>query len=307
MGHIQLIGNVHFEEQPRAIQYREGTGWQMVRRWTGAKAVLNEFVLPNFASDVDVRLGPVQAEIQATYQLLDPTSFSWELIGNDHEVSIWEHPKFVSIMNALGEGVNGDDLRVSLMATLLKAKSTDPITLPSALDLGDPFLNPYLRKIQKFYTLLVLNQDTFYTSQYVLSKTILASSSADRDVTESEFKANHRNVFSIYDYSQLLTEEPTLAQGSSVVEATGTVWSSLFKGIPIPPGSTQTSGVNLVKFSDLGPGGQNLLWQKRTPKVQLLQRGMWQIVQEYWAAKNFDTWKYHRANTPEWTLVPDIQ
>src|SRR5438477_12856410 len=137
MSNRQYIGDVHFSEQPETLQYREGQGWRRVRRFTGAKTKLGEFVLPDFACEVDVKLGSVDAEVQAVYQLIEPTTITWELIGNDHELSIWEHPKIVAIMNALPD----DDTRVSLSSTILKAKVQDPPTLPTALDLSDPLIN----------------------------------------------------------------------------------------------------------------------------------------------------------------------
>ncbi len=226
-------------------------------------------------------------------------SVAWELIGNDHELSIWEHPKIVAILNALID----DDTRVSLISTLLKAKVQDPPTLPSALDLGDPLLNPYLSDIKQFYTRLILNQDTFWFSQYVLSKTEIGSAQNDQS-TETVFKVDHRKVLEVFNYNQLLLEEPSLTLQSIVT--TKDIWNNLFNNLPMGGKFTYVAGVNLVKLSDLGPAGKNLLWQKRTPKVRMLQKGMWQITQEYWGAQQFDKWKYHRVGTPDWVLAPDI-
>jgi hypothetical protein len=302
MSNRQYIGNVHFTEQPSSIQFREGAGWRRVRTWTGAKALLGqpgEFVLPDFACDVDVKYGPVQAEIQATYQLVDPTSFTWELIGNDYQVSIWEHPRMVTIMNALPS----DDARVTLAAAILKASRQDPPTLPSKLDIGTTIVGAIKDEVKAFYTRLLLQQDSFYVSQYVLSKTILASSKSDQVSTQSEFLANHTDVLSIYTYAQLLVEEPTLIKGSGATGANA-VWTNVFSETPIPDGTLEVYGSNLINLSGLGPAGQNLLWQKRTPKVQLMQRGMWQVSQEYWGAVNFDNWKYHYKGTPPWQFIP---
>ncbi len=300
MSNQQLIGEVILTEQPESFQYREGQGWKQVRTWTGAKAKLGQFVLPDFACDVDVRLGPVQAEVQATYQLSEPTAITWELIGNDLELSIWQHPKIVAILNALPD----DDTRVALWSTLLKAKNADPVTLPSQLDLGDPLLNPYLTEIREFYTRLILFQDSFYTSQYVLSKTEIGSAQNDQVATANVFKLDHTNVFSIFNYDQLIQEEPSLVLQS--VTTTKDIWTNLFNSTPIGGPISYVAGVNLVKLSDLGPTGKNLLWQKRSPKIQMLQRGMWQVHQEYWGAEQFDKWKYHRQGTPAWVLAPDI-
>jgi len=299
MSNHAFIGNVHFTEQEPQTQYREGQGWREVRTWTGAKQWLGEFVLPDGASDVDVKIGPVTVEIQATYQFLEPTVITWELIGNDHELSIWEHPKIVAILNALPN----DDGRVALASKILEAKNQVPPTLPSVLFAGYP--NPeWVSELKQFYTKLLLNQDTFYTSQYVLSKTEIGSARNDTTSTSAVFKIDHANVFSIFRYDQLIQEEPSLNLQSIIT--TQDIWNNLFHDTPIPGPISYVAGVNLVKLSDLGPAGKNLLWQKRTPKVQMLQRGMWQIHQEYWGAENFDKWKYHRMGTPDWVFPPDI-
>ena len=290
-GQQAYIGNVFFQELSPIVQFREGMGWQVIRLFHGAKNKLATFSLPPFALDVDFELGEVDVTIRATYQVIDPIQLTWELLGNDVETTIWEHPKILNVFDQLGSL----DAIIQMVGAILKSSNNDPPDNPSDLADSLTLTGALADDVQEFYTRLIQKQDVFYTSQYVLRKTMLVSPRSDQP--GSEITLNHRNVLGIFSYGGLLSEEPTVVSGSII--STASVWTALqvlltsnFITESVGLGPLLVSGQNLINISELGPGGQNLQWQKRSPQCVAMQRGMYQITQEYWGAKQFDKWKY---------------
>src|ERR1051325_10285282 len=249
--------------------FRSGQGWSLVRTWTGARAGADAFILssvPALFSEITIKEEVDQCTIQATYsivrpdgspQVSDPVSVIWTMPNNDGELSIWEHPEIQDFFLSLGN----DEAAAQVAIGLRQARGDNK--LPSEIDWDKIgfFDADTIALLTAFYRRLLRGIESFPTSQYVLRK-------VETVVSDSQLKAAHRNVNQIYKADLLAATEPSLLTA------------------------------RLVDYPALSndPAAPRF-WLKRTPVVDEVDRGKFQITQEYWGVHAFDKWIYDEAKS----------
>lgn len=268
-------GETNYTEQPSGRRFRPETGWTRVRVWKGAKSKLETFLnneLPTGVLYVDVdesvdgycmvkgdySFDPASGSTTAP---ADPVSRVWTLQGNDIEVTPWALPKMQSELAK----ITNVELRARIVArieALIRGETqfrdeTGKLT-PLTLTniLSDTFA--YAIDPQVFIDVvdaMASGIEAFPVSQYVLRK-------VETVVAASQLKVSHENTGRMLTYGRLIADEPTLPSA-----------------ILIEPGGLQADHFFL----------------KRTPTVDQMNHGQWQLTQEYWAFKSFNKIVYGAA------------
>ncbi len=258
---MSLHGNVNFVELTTQRRYNLNSGWSLVRRWRGAKQLLNTFLgsqLPAGYANLEIEEEGAIAMVTATYATEDnnnenkPDVISrvWTLVGNDIQKPVFELRKFADLTK------NDPGLLVRINAALdqyqedLREKIKNGESTAGFKFIPPPVFNGTPQENQLAASLAELMQrdiQTYDDSQYVLRKTETVYGS-------SSVRPAHTHVGRFFNYGSLLASEPTLPAAA------------------------------LIDASNL----QSLFWLKRTPTVEQTNRGQFQITQEYWGAARYE-------------------
>lgn len=259
MNTTQLIGETSFTEQPSETGFQSGRGWFVTRKWTGARSKLVDFVfnrLPRLYSDLRLEEEGEKATVIATYGIAGPND-------PDHVTDpisvVWTMPNNENDLS-LYELPEVEDLFLAL-------EDTDAAKLAAIMEEGISAHTPFDD----------LDWPTFFSTdeQAIIKKlysrlmrrieVFRASQYVLRKVqtviAESQIKVAHENVNRIFTHDQLTTAEPTL------------------------PAATLIDAAGLSKY----------FWLKKTPTVEAVSRGQFQINQEYWGTEKYDPFIYKPA------------
>lgn len=278
----KYAGAVDFVEQPSRRRFRSGDGWSRVRIWRGATTKLDDFLNSRTldgSSNVEALedgdgFSVVTADFavesgtgQGSSNLVDPVSRTWTLQGNDVEVTPFALPKVQAELKKIGDIT----VRAQVIAdiqTLVRGDRTIEIVDPNGkvttvvltvdLILGalSGFSGINIDLMRGLIEAMASGVEAFPVSQYVLRKTETVIA------TVTGMKAQHLYVGKMLTYSQLTSHEPTL------------------------------DAALLIEPAEL----KDDFWLKRSPTVDQVNRGQFQITQEYWAFKDFNSFVYESAS-----------
>ena len=185
----------------------------------------------------------------------------WELLGNEAQKSMFEHPKAIALgdvmLNAIKIALSDVKQAAVEDAAALFAKIIVHLRAGAALQGKNP------DDTEKLFRMLVADQDTFVTSQYVLRRTQTVASLQEVNISFS-------NVEKVFTTTQVLATE--------VVPA---VVMFSISDIPAP----------------VEHAGYLFGWLKKTPTVNQVAAGRFEISQEYWL-EQWSTFVYDAATTP---------
>jgi len=285
----QLAGNLEMTEQSTRRRFRMGMGWTLVRSWRGAKSKCAAFLTAGvqaggvlaYATDLEVQedldgMAIVSADFavvdgtgsQPTPTAADPISRVWKLDGNDIEITPFALPEVQRVLAKFTQATTRALLIADIRALVDGQRTTtdengDTVTLDSDYIIGSitgtqgiNFAD--LTVLQNLIDAMASGVDSFPVSQYVLRKTETVA------VSVTTARASHDRVGKMLTYQTLNTLEPTLANDPTAL---------------------------LIDAS----GIKDFFYLKRRPLTDPVNRGQWQIVQEYWAFEAFNKFVYGEA------------
>jgi hypothetical protein len=283
----QLAGNVEFTEQAARRRLRAGEGWKLIRSWRGAQTKCAAFLtnglalggVLSFGIELEVEesldgFATVTAEFpvvdgtgtQPVPIAADPVSRLWKLDGNDIEITPFALPEVQTVLAKFTDATTRARLIADIRALVegqreIQDEDGNTVDLSADFIIGSITGTPGISTddlvvLQNLIQAMASGVDAFPVSQYVLRKTETVV------VSVTQAKANHLNVGRMLTYTTLVAMEPTL---------------------PTDPTAL------LIDAEGLDKG---FFWLKRRPNTDPVNRGQWQITQEYWAFKEFNRFVY---------------
>lgn len=278
----QYAGSKDFVEQtdqPNRRRFRSGSGWTTVRVWKGATDQWETFYNSGkltFAVDIDVEVNSdgwttVTAEFGITGGsgdpvVADPISRTWTLTGNDIEVSPFSLP---AVQTALSHIVSIEE-RARLIANVDALVRGDReftdiggneqvLSVEAILtNISNAITDDDLATLRMLISAMASGIEGIPTSQYVLKK-------VETVQALSQLTVAHANVNRMHRWQALLNAEPTLPSA--------------------------------ILIDSTGIGANINYWLKRTPSTEQVNRGQWQLTQEWWGFYNYDFLVYKDAIT----------
>ena len=207
-------GEKTFTEQTVDEQDFDPTnGWSKVRVWVGAHDGLTDFLNSgtlNGTTRIKTSKDGIYATVRANFAIdgpggggsgvtPDPISRTWESVPNRAQLSVWEHPRVITVLNDY----------TPAQAALLRARIEQGLQDFNAdLQIGEN------GELNFLYAWLLKKIEVFDTSRPVLRKTETVYT------TTSGLEAQHANEGKYFTYAQLTEHEPTL-DAARLIDAAG--------------------------------------------------------------------------------------
>lgn len=284
------IGTLTFTEMAPRRRYSATNGWSVSRRWNGHKDNLDAFLQANLPSgfleysiEIEGKIAIVEASYGASSAtdvggggssaLPDPIQEQWSMAGTMQEISLWQHPDVLAQYMQL----------ISAERSTLVKKINDGLAESKAisdLELWQGQSTPWPPIRTSIPTKLEAPGMSPFQSLYerlmagieTMPRSMYTLRKTQTVGNYSQLKASHAKVNHILTYAQLRQIEPNW-QVALLVDSQ-----------------------NLTKY----------VWLKLAPNIDPVDKGAFQITQEYVGFKNYDKWVHLEWNESERDVVPFV-
>lgn len=277
------IGVLTFTELAPRRRYSATNGWTVVRRWNGHKDNLDSFLnasLPTGFLEYSIEIEGKIAIVEANYgassatdvgsggasALPDPITEQWSMASTMQEISLWQHPDVLA--------------QYMQMTAAERAAIVQKINdgLSANTPAGEMAPWPTIRTaiethvesagMSPFQSLY----ERLMAGIEVMPRSLYTLRKTLTVANYSKLKASHAKVNHILTYAQLRSIEPNW-QVAALVDSQ-----------------------NLTKY----------VWLKLAPNIDPVDRGAWQITQEYLGFKNYDKWVHLDWTESERDVIPFV-